>query len=88
MTDTQPTQEYLRQGFFGPLAIAEEAYAAIQIGPDVGALVPLEGGPIVVDPETRTTGMFAVWTPPGKSMAAPLGMMEADPGMVGRMVGA
>lgn len=82
-------EQWVKQGFFGPLAAAQAAWAAVVVdGAQVGALVPLEGGPIIVDPETRTTGMFAVWTRPENPMPAPAGMFGADPSMVGRMVGA
>lgn len=59
----------------------------MQIGSLVGVLVPLEGGPMRVD-TAGTMGMFAVQTRATASMVVPAGMYEADPAMVGRMVGA
>ncbi len=75
------------QGFFGPMAAAVTAWEGITIGATVGVLVPLEGGPMPVD-TGGAMGMFAVQTRPEAPMAVPSGMYEADPAMVGRMVGA
>jgi len=75
------------QGFFGPMAAAQVAYAEVTLGADLGVLVPLEGGPMPVDLD-GIMGMFAVQTRPAAPMATPHMMMQADPAMVGRLVGA
>ncbi|WP_206934131.1 hypothetical protein [Roseococcus thiosulfatophilus] len=86
--DEQPTPEpWAWQGFFGPAAAAQAAYAAVQIGGDIGALVPLEGGPRAVDVDGEVM-MFAVQVRPDAPMACPEDMTEADPAIVGRLVGA
>jgi hypothetical protein len=74
------------QGFFGPMAAAQAGYSAVTIGDAVGVLVPLDD-PMPVDRE-GVMGMFAVQTRPSAPMEPPPGMFEADPSMVGRMVGA
>lgn len=79
--------EWVWQGFYGPMAAAQAAYASVQIGPLVGALVPLQGGPMPVDGE-NADGMFAVQTRADALMATPTGLKQANPAMVGRLVGA
>jgi hypothetical protein len=86
--DEQEEPLWVRQGFYGAMEAAEAAWAAVVVdGVQVGALVPLEGGPAPVD-EDGEDGMFAVWTRPGAPVATPAGMKAARPDMVGRMVGA
>jgi hypothetical protein len=79
--------EWAWQGFFGPMADAQAAWASVTLGADVGVLVPLEGGPMPVD-LGGVMGMFAAQTRASAPMATPAGMMQADPAMVGRLVGA
>ncbi len=86
MSETE-APAWVWQGFFGPMAAAVEAYGDVQIGADVGVLVPAEGGPMPVDLDGMM-GMFAVQTRPASPMATPHMMMQADPAMVGRLVGA
>lgn len=81
------TSEWGWQGFFGPMVAAQTAWAAVQIGPNVGVLVPLEGRPMPVD-LGGVMGMFAVQTRLDAPMTTPNMMMQADPAMVGRLVGA
>jgi hypothetical protein len=85
--DEQDAPLWVWQGFYGPMAAAQSAYAAVQIGPDLGVLVPAEGGPMPVDDDSED-GMFAVQTRPGSLMETPVGMKAARGDMVGRMVGA
>lgn len=82
------------QGFFGPTEAAVAAYATVQkgldqggTGFDVGMKVPEENGPMLVD-KGGVMAMFAVQTRPWSPMPVPEGMFEADPAMVGRLVGA
>lgn len=87
MSDEPDAPAWVWQGFFGPMAAALTAYGAITIGAAVGVLVPAQGGPMPVD-TGGAMGMFAVQTRPADPMAVPAGMFEADPAMVGRLVGA
>lgn len=81
------TDAWTWQGFFGPMAAAVTAWDGVTIGGAVGVRVPLEGGPMPVD-TAGAMGMFAVQTRPDTPMGVPAGLYEADPAMVGRMVGA
>lgn len=85
MSDEPPA--WVWQGFFGPMAAAIAAYSAITINDRVGVLIPAFDGPMPVD-TGGAMGMFAVQTRPHDPMPVPAGMFEADPAMVGRMVGA
>jgi len=78
--------EWVWQGFFGPMPAAAAAWSAVQIGAAVGVLVP-PSGPLAVD-TGGVMGMFAVQTRPVAPMGLPAGMFEANPAMVGRLVGA
>jgi hypothetical protein len=86
MIDT-PAPEWVWQGFYGPMAAAQDAWDGVQLGAVVGVLVPLEGGPMPVDDDGED-GMFAVQARPGAPMPRPAGMKVARPDMVARMVGA
>ncbi len=81
------TGEWVWQGFYGPMGAAQAAWADVHVGGVVGALVPLESGPMAVD-EDAEDGMFAVQTRDNAPMARPAGMKTARPEMVARMVGA
>ena len=85
MSDDIPL--WVWQGFFGPMAAAQAAWAAVVLGPQVGVLVPLEGGPMPVD-MGGVMGMFAVQTRPENPLSRPANMYEADASLVGRLVGA
>lgn len=85
MSDEIPL--WVWQGFFGPMSAASTAYSAVAIGAEVGVLVPAQGGPMPVD-TGGSMGMFAIQTRPSDPKPVPAGMFEADPAMVGRLVGA
>ena len=83
----EPAPEWVWQGFYGPMETARAAYDTLVIGHDLGALVPLETGPMPVD-EDGIDGMFAVMTRPAQPMPTPPGLRAARADMVSRMVGA
>ncbi|HEV7455182.1 MAG TPA: hypothetical protein VGN96_00280 [Roseococcus sp.] len=85
--DEQQDDLWVWQGFFGPPPEAMTAYSAISVGGAIGALVPLEGGPHAVDVAGEVM-MFAVQVRPDAIMACPAGLTEANPDIVGRLVGA
>lgn len=77
--------EWVWQGFFGPMPAAAEAWGAVEIGAAVGVLVP-ETAPMAVD-KGAALGMFAVQTRASAPMATPEGMSEAETTLVGRLLG-
>lgn len=87
MTNEPDGPLWVWQGFFGPIDAAQEAYDNVELSADLGVLVPSAGGPISVDTGGRM-GMFAVQTRPAAPIPTPAGMIQADPAMVGRLVGA
>lgn len=82
------TNEWNWQGFYGPRATAIAAKVIIDKDTRAGAWVPVQGQPPLRVDTTDTHAMFAVQTRPSNPIPTPEGMLEADPGMVGRMVGA
>ena len=86
MTTTPP--EWVWQGFYGPKATATAAKAITDNDLRAGAWVPVQGQPPLRVDTTDTQAMFAVQTRPDNPIPTPAGMLEADPVMVGRMVGA
>lgn len=87
MSETEPQDPWVWQGFYGPLDAATAAYNQVTIGEVVGVLIPQEGGPASVD-EDDTDWMFAVQTRPDNPMPTPPGMKSARRERVGRLVGA
>lgn len=80
--------EWRRRGFFGPWLMAETRKTALVGDPRIGAMLPPAGEPpIVVDPGTGTTGMFAIWDRATDPLPVPVGLVEAAPDLVGRLVG-
>lgn len=80
--------EWVWQGFFGPMAVAAAAKLITDADTRAGVWVPLQGEPPRAVDVGGTMGMFAVQTRASAPVQCPAGMMEADPVMVGRMVGA
>ena len=84
--------EWVWQGFYGPMQAAQAAIATAYADPRVGIRVPLQEGEVVPNPipvgPDGEDWMFAVQTRAGEPVPKPAGMKRADPGMVGRMVGA
>lgn len=76
------------QGFFGAMDAATAAKAAADKDSRAGVVVPVVGAPPMAVDTDETMGMFAVQTRPADPIPCPLGMREANPAMVGRMVGA
>lgn len=88
MSEATEAPLWVPQGWYGPMPAAQAAYAATVIdGTQVGALIPLEGGPTAVD-EAGEDGMFAVLVRPDNPLPTPPGMKAARADMVLRMVGA
>jgi hypothetical protein len=88
MSETDQPPAWQWQGFFGPMALATAAKASTDADPRAGVRVPLAGeAPRAVD-RAGAMGMFAVQTRPDDAIACPSGLLEADPLMVGRMIGA
>ena len=88
MSETHDRSEWVWQGFFGPMKAAIAAKASTDADPRVGVWVPLPGEPPQRVDKAGTTGMFAVQTRRGEPVETPAGVLEAEPAMVGRMVGA
>lgn len=88
MSETSDASEWVWQGFFGPMAAAAAAKATTDADARVGVWVPLPGEPPQRVDKAGTTGMFAVQTRRSAPVETPAGVMEAEPAMVGRMVGA
>lgn len=89
-TETPEAPAWRWQGFYGPMAAAVAAKALTDAmgPPDVAAWVPVQGeAPMPVDPD-GTDGMFAVAVRPDEPIPVPDGVKEANPAMVGRMIGA
>lgn len=87
MSDTDP-QEWGWQGWFGPMADAAAAKALTDQDQRAGVWVPVQGEPPAAVDVAGTIGMFAVQTRLSDSIPTPAGLMEADPAIVGRLVGA
>jgi len=86
--ETNMDTEWVWQGFFGPMAAAVAGKAITDADSRAGVWVPLQGDPPRAVDTTGTMGMFAVQTRAGQPIPTPPGLLAADPGMVGRMVGA
>lgn len=91
MPEVEP-EDYARRGFEGPFEVAaaqKAIYEAFLAGtpPDVGAILPPVGEPPMPWNVSGTKAMFAVWVRPGVDLPVPEGMDEADPSIVGRLVG-
>jgi hypothetical protein len=85
---TEDAELWVWQGFFGPMAAAVAGKLLTDKDQRAGVWVPLPGEPPRVVDVEGTMGMFAVQTRPDSPIPTPTGMLEADPAMVGRMVGA
>lgn len=81
-------QEWVWQGWFGPMADAAVAKAMTDIDSRAGVWVPLPGDPPARVDLAGTMGMWAVQTRRSAPIPLPDGVMEADPAIVGRLVGA
>ena len=75
------------QGWFGPMAAVTAAKAITDQDTRAGAWVPLPGLPPAAVNLAGTVGMFAVMTRPNAPIPKPAGLEEADPAIVGRLVG-
>lgn len=78
--------EWVAQGFYGPLAVATAAKAVTDQDPRAGAWVPPQGEPPMAVDTSGVTGMFAVMTRRHSPIPTPDGMLEANPAIVGRLV--
>lgn len=95
MSETeQPAPLWVWQGFFGPMPAAISAKASTDADHRCGAWVPLPDElPRAVDPKTHRIGMWAVQVRPDAQIPlspewGAAGILEADPAMVGRLLGA
>lgn len=80
--------EWVWQGFFGPMDAAVAGKVVTDADTRCGVWVPMQGEPPRAVDVDATMGMFAVQTRAGSPVPRPAGLLEADPAMVGRMVGA
>lgn len=87
MSDTDP-QEWVWQGWFGPMADAAAAKALTDQDQRAGVWVPVHGEPPAAVDLAGTMGMFAVQTRRAEPIPTPSGLMEANTAIVGRLVGA
>jgi hypothetical protein len=85
---TETTEAWVWQGFFGQMADAVAGKALTDEDQRAGVWVPLPGEPPRAVDVNGVMGMFAVQTRPDNPIPTPAGLLEADPAMVGRMVGA
>lgn len=95
--NTQPTAQpttheaaWVWQGFFGPAARAAQAKIAVDDLPagTVGVVVPERGAPPRAVDRAGALSMFAVQVRPSETLPIPDGLFEAEPDIVGRLVGA
>jgi hypothetical protein len=82
------TGEWGWQGFFGAAAAVAAAKVTLDNDVRVGVWVPLQGEPPRAVDKSGVMAMFAVQTRADAQVPCPAGLLEADPGMVGRLVGA
>ena len=88
MSETTDAPAWVWQGFFAPMAAAIAGKAVTDADTRAGVWVPLPGeAPMPVD-LGGAMGMWAVQTRPDAPIPCPAGCMEANPDMVGRLVGA
>lgn len=78
--------EYVPQGFYGPLAVAAAAKTVTDQDPRAGAWMPPQGEPPMAVDTSGATGMFAVMTRRHSPIPKPDGLLEANPAIVARMV--
>lgn len=79
--------DWVYQGFFGASEDATSAKVVADNDPRVGAWIPPQGEPPIHVDLGGTEAMFAVLTRRGNPLPVPTGLKEANPSMVGRMVG-
>jgi hypothetical protein len=80
-------QDWVWQGFFGPMADAVAAKVLTDQDQRAGVWIPLPGEPPLPVDETNAVGMFAVQTRRGDPIPKPAGLRKANPRIVGRLVG-
>lgn len=91
--------EWVWQGWFGPMPAAIAAKAITDADSRAGAWVPMSGDApklmtpdmwdvVGLPPQPAPYGAFGALTRPNAPMPTPPGMEEADPAIVGRLVGA
>jgi hypothetical protein len=88
MTDELDLNEWVPQGFYGPVAVATAAKAITDQDPRAGAWMPPQGEPPVSVDASGTQAMFAVLTRRHSPIPTPDGLLEANPSLVGRLVNA
>jgi hypothetical protein len=84
----QDPNEWVPQGFFGPVAVATAAKAITDQDSRAGAWMPPQGAPPIAVDIDGTQAMFAVLTRRHSPIPTPEGLLQADPAMVGRLVNA
>jgi hypothetical protein len=82
----QDPNEWVPQGFYGPLAVAAAAKIVMDEDPRAGAWVPPKGEPPMEVDTSGATGMFAVMTRRHSPIPKPDGMLEANPAITARLV--
>ena len=87
MNSELDANEWVWQGFFGPTAAAVAAKAIVDKDARAGVWIPIQDAPPMYVDVGGVMSMFAVQTRAGDQIPTPTGMWEADPSMVGRMVG-
>jgi hypothetical protein len=78
--------EYVPQGFYGPMAAVAAAKTVTDQDPRAGAWVPPQGQPPMAVDITGVTGMFAVMTRRHNPIPTPDGLLQASPAIVARLV--
>lgn len=88
MSETQPDpNEWVWQGWEADAATAAARKAAMDYDPRHGAILPQPGDPPLPWNTARTRAIWAVQTRRGNPIPTPAGCDEADPAIVGRLVG-
>ena len=85
--NNESLNEWVHQGFFGPKEDVVAAKVLVDNDKRVGAWIPPQGAPPITVDVAGTQAMFAVLTRRENPVPVPPGLMEANPFMVGRMVG-
>lgn len=81
------SSEWYWQGFFGPMQLAITAKQQTDESVMPGAWLPKQGEPPLSIDAAGLLGMIAVMVRRGNSVAVPAGMTEANPALVGRLIG-
>lgn len=82
------SSEWVWQGFYGPKTTATAAKAIIDNDARAGVWIPKKGDPPMPMDIAGSQAIIAVQTRRNNPIPTPEGLLQANPAMVGRLVGA